>query len=301
MKNKVQNKWSVIATYLILIFVARIQTVALDIQLVAKVPAPTNQVFVEASVVGYKDNGSALIKLKTKNGKSLGLCCSASGVHRYFESSGYSTIISTNLVKILQQDGKNIIFVDEVIVQATTNKNGILILKTLSQNGYISDSIIINDTQTNRFKMINGAVDSYEEFFAPSIYRYAISKHDGSNAVVSEKSVVVSFYDYTYLDFAHELSDVNSNNHMFASIKDGFIEVYRVVDDELLPTNTVSLSSRTAESMTVSVINQDRSTLRMQTSTNLTDWNNVKSSPANKYLNVEMPAEGEKKFLRIVK
>lgn len=301
MKNKIQSKWCAITTYLILVFVATIQTVALDLQLVAKVPAPTNQVFFGAYVVGYKDNGAALIRLNAKDGGILGLCCSASGVHRYFEPSGYSTIRSTNLVNILQQDGKTVIFVDEVIVQATTNKNGILILKTLSQNGYISDSIIINYTQTNRFKIINGTVDSYETFSAPSIYHYAICKHDGSNAVVSEKSVVVSSYDYTSLGFAQELSDVNSNNHMFASIKDGFIEVYRVVDDELLPTNTVSVSRGTAESMTVKIINQDRSTLKMQTSTNLTDWNSVKSLPANKYLNFEMPAEDEKKFLRIVK
>ena len=282
---------------------------ALDLQLVAKIPVPTNDVFSGVVVVGYKDNGSVLLSLSASGfTKSVGLCVSQSGFYHYFSSTSWSGSTVTNLFKVEQDGGKAIIYIDEIISSSDTSRNGILLLKTLSNKGYLSDALTILTVYTNRYKIVNGVLDAQNVVGISRTASIRIQKVNSNGAAINEKTINVDPEGGTFMSNIYPMLgspgtwyDVNSNNHMLASVNDGFVEVYRLVDDELLPSNAIFVSDSKTNLTAYKFINGDRLVFEIQSSTNLTEWKTIKTTAGEKYSNLFLSADGNHEFLRVLK
>ena len=305
----ISNKiWVSVIAFIISQCSLKTNLLALDLQLVAKIPVPTNDVFFRPVVVGYKDNGSVLLSLSASGFNSVGLCVSQSGFYHYFNLLSISNSTVTNLFKFEQDGGKTIIYIDEINSRSETSRNGILLLKTLSNKGYLSDALTILTVYTNRYKIVNGVIDSNNFAGSSSAASIRIQKVNSNGAAIDEK--IINVYPeggnstnpvYRMLGFSLSEYDVNSNNHMLASVNDGFVEVFRLVDDELLPSNAIFVSNNKTNLTAYKFINEERLVLEIQSSTNLTEWKTIKTTAGEKYSNLFLSADGNHEFLRVLK
>ena len=86
-----------------------------------------------------------------------------------------------------------------------------------------------------------------------------------------------------------------------AEIKDGFIYFYRLTDSDLLSSpNRITLGSSQNGSLTATVNNPEQALLNIQSSTNLIDWNTLKTILNEPSFKIVVPANKKQEFIRAI-
>ena len=95
--------------------------------------------------------------------------------------------------------------------------------------------------------------------------------------------------------------DVNSKHIITYELKDGYIYFYRLTDADLLSSpNRITLGSSQNGSLTSTVNNPEQAFLNIQSSTNLIDWNTFKTIRNEPSLEIVIPANKPKEFIRAI-
>ena len=183
-----------------------------------------------------------------------------------------------------------------------------LILKTLSNKGYISFQ-----KQNHKYIQYQEVVDSSGKFikslspiviYSPEINM--IIKYDNKGNEVNKLIIDNDLkFNLNILDnFLPDDSFENKNIIAFKVIEDSsgkFISFYRLTDSDLLSSpNRITLGSSQNGSLTATVNNPEQAFLNIQSSTNLVDWNTFKTIKNEPSLEIVVPANKPKEFIRAI-
>ena len=283
-----------------------INALGLDLQLITKIPS--SELLRLEQFNGNENTDSFSISYIRKDGCFLASCfgqkntvITDTGKYICFDSSYMSNVLSTNIVSIVKNSsGENTFTIDQVSRQSITNNNGILILKTMSSSGYISESNISITEMTTRFTVNNNGT-KYENL-GGSTHRFNIfTKFDSQwKPVSSLKTYGLTSNRISNMPGQSE-TDANIKETITYELKDGFVYFYRLTDFDLLSSpNRITLGSSQNGSLTATVNNPEQALLNIQSSTNLIDWNTFKTIKNEPSLEIVVPENKPKEFIRAI-
>ena len=290
-----------ILIYILLTFNA----VGLDLQFHAKVPIPSNiskKAAEDLRIGSLRNDGAFLVATgydRDSDSGSIGWLIKSDGNYISFLPSSATSSRTTNIVSISNENGQTVIFLDEIYTSYLTNNSGELLLKTASANGCLfSDDVNINTYKTT-YKLISNKVESYQEF--QSVERFSIiSKYNHENKLV-EKKIIPALNTLRNSGPGFFTESPNAKHVYAAEIKDGYIYFYRLTDSDLLSSlNRITLGSSQNGSLTATVNNPEQELLNIQSSTNLIDWNTFKTIKNEPSLEIVVPANKPKEFIRAI-
>ena len=291
---------------IILYILLTINAFGLDFQFITKVPS-IELFSAEQSPAEHLNNFS--IFYIRKDGYFLAgdfwkkqVVVTDTGKYICFDSKYISTIITTNIVSIVKNSaGENTITIDVFHRQAITNNNGISILKTISSSGYISESkiniseyairYIVNNNQTKseNLNSTNYSFNIFTKFDSQWKPESSIKMYGRTSTGENDPS-----------SFGTKI-DASNKQIITFEIKDGYIYFYRLTDSDLLSSpNRITLGSSQNGSLTATVNNPEQSLLNIQSSTNLIDWNTFKTIKNEPSLEIVVPANKPKEFIRAI-
>jgi hypothetical protein len=181
----------------------------------------------------------------------------------------------------------------------STNNSGELLLKTASATGCLFSDDVTIQTAKITYKLISNKVDSYQE--SQSVERFSIiSKYNHENKLV-EKKIIPALNTLRNPGPGFYTESPNAKHVFAAEIKDGYIYFYRLTDADLLSSpNRITLGSSQNGLLTATVNNPEQAILNIQSSTNLIDWNTFKKIQNEPSLEVVIPANKPKEFIRAI-
>ena len=269
-----------------------INVFGLDFQFIAKVPTQSTalypQIFCDRNdgAFVYQDLNNAILVLN-------------SGQFFQFESINEINQSKTNTF-IQNENGKTVIIKEEISIRSSIKNSGFVMLKTANQNNFIKEEQIYTNTTT-------------------VLYSISLDKTN----IVSESSINESYTLYSKLNYSGDMIEskktktkvagpghhpnirfqgFSSNKSVITyEVKDGFIYFYRLTDPDLLSSpNRITLGSSQNGSITATVNNPEQNLLNIQSSTNLSDWNTFKTIQNEPSLEIVVPANKPKEFIRAI-
>jgi hypothetical protein len=269
-----------------------INALGLDFQFITKVPTKLDYLFPE--IFCDRNDGSFIYKQN-----ETGILVLNSGQFFQFQARNRINYSKTNTF-IQNDNGKSVIIKEEVSISSSVENSGFVILKTANQNNFIKEERIYTNA---------------------TIVLYLISQ-DKTN-IVSESSINENYTLYSKLNYSGDIIEskktkttvagpgsnpmmdfqgFSSNKSVITyELKDGYIYFYRLTDSDLLSSpNRITLSSSQNGSLTATVNNPEQALLNIQSSTNLIDWNTFKTIQNEPSLEVVIPANKPKDFIRAI-
>jgi len=285
---------------IIIYILLSINALGLDLQLITKIPLENfnnEENIYRFSISHIRKDWCFLVNY---DGKKTAVITDT-GKYIIFDSPHESTVISTNIVSIVKNlNGENTYTIDEVSRNSITKNNGILILKTMSSSGYISESLSYGYDDTTRFTVNNQGTNKI--YLGSANFNFStFTKFNSQWKPVSSLQ--------TYGNTSNQISDprventidANSKQTITYELKDGFIYFYRLTDSDLLSSpNRIILGSSQNGPLTATVNNPEQALLNIQSSTNLIDWNTFKTIKNEPSLEIVVPANKKQEFLRAI-
>ena len=189
-------------------------------------------------------------------------------------------------------------------------QSGEMILKTLSNKGFI-----IIQKELHKYAQYRRIVDSsgrliknLDPIIINSPEKQIIIKYDNQgsevNRTIIDSDLKFNLKTIGYNFVPPEDSFENKNIIAFKVIEDSsgkFISFYRLTDSDLLSSpNRITLGSSQNGSLTATVNNPEQALLNIQSSTNLIDWNTFKTIQNEPSLEIVVPANKPKEFIRAI-
>ena len=214
---------------------------------------------------------------------------------------------STNSGKIISQtiQGNTAITISEQTVSGVSKLiSSDVILKTLSNKGVIIESVTNSGTSISRHRVVS-LIEPYAHLSGEMIYSsnikesaLLIEKYDGNHNLIESKSfnsnIKASPYDINSFQSSQSFK-------IYAELKPGYIYFYRLTDSDLLSSpNRITLGSSQNGSLTATVNNPEQAFLNIQSSTNLIDWNTFKTIKNEPSLEIVVPENKPKEFIRAI-
>lgn len=299
-----KNKFN--AILYIILFASKL--CALDFSLVAKVKIPIdlklNEDEFRSSRLNTRSDGSIVWWVQTQETYEIFIVAISSDQNVFTKKfKRYSSEKTTNLLSTSIENGGLVVIKQEIEKTYNTNVNISYLLRTISTNGIVLMENISEYKKTTELK-----IDSINPF--PSIisqttsndYRIKFTKlnrHGNDiDTIKIEKRLVNDpsndpFYNFTPIN--------ECRNYIFCELNDGFLYFYKLTDPDLLSSpNRITLGSSQNGKLTATVNNPEQALLNIQSSTNLIDWNTFKTIQNEQSLEVVVPANKPKEFIRAI-
>ena len=273
------------------------------------------------ATVDFKENQN-LLKSSVKGGN---LKIRADGAFIY-DSSGHpypwTVVVKPDKSHfILNQNSGNVIYTTNIlsttninkinydIVEITTTGTSVsinlnIVLATLSNSGYLSLETIGSGTSSQIFKITTATNQPQKLLISTkdnTKTAFILKKHNSNGESIDELNLQ---------DIRGFTSNLNNSNFdsiivnkivVFCQITDTNLIFYRLTDSDLLSSpNRITLGSSQNGSLSATVNNPEQSLLNIQSSTNLIDWNTFKTIQNEPSLEIVVPANKPKEFIRAI-
>ena len=273
------------------------------------------------ATVDFKENQN-LLKSSVKGGN---LKIRADGAFIY-DSSGHpypwTVVVKPDKSHfILNQNSGNVIYTTNIlsttninkinydIVEITTTGTSVsinlnIVLATLSNSGYLSLETIGSGTSSQIFKITTATNQPQKLLISTkdnTKTAFILKKHNSNGESIDELNLQ---------DIRGFTSNLNNSNFdsiivnkivVFCQITDTNLIFYRLTDSDLLSSpNRITLGSSQNGSLSATVNNPEQSLLNIQSSTNLIDWNTFKTIKNEPSLEIVVPANQPKEFIRAI-
>jgi hypothetical protein len=269
----------------------------LDLELIVRIKIPVDvQVneFLQGQIISRKDG--AFIAEGYFN-TPFGIAVKPDKSYFYFrpvisKNSQTEKIISTGIengkqftVKEIENIGESSTIYLDTIFQTISNKGVIIeelirIGKTKGAHKYYSDSTVL---------WLSSSSTNYTSL------KY--TKYNSDGVIVSTKEIIQNRVSgRQQRNFSDSLGPI-----IIPEFKDGYAYFYRLTDSDLLSSpNRITLGSSQNGSLTATVNNPEQALLNIQSSTNLIDWNTFKTIQNEPSLELVIPANKPKEFIRAI-
>jgi hypothetical protein len=199
------------------------------------------------------------------------------------------TIVENGILKVIQIEKQE--FIGE------TN-DGLAIFNTFSTNGYLS---VVNQRislSEQKFKISATSKDLIDSV-GTSFNKVKITKYDSSGKILRTSS-----FDGKLPEVSDESDGgPDINFQIFVNIEDGYICLYRIDFNEAMISNNAirfNVKSIKGNTITAQLLSESQKILRIQSSTNLIDWNTFKTIQNEPSLELVIPANKPKEFIRAI-
>jgi hypothetical protein len=222
----------------------------------------------------------------------------SNGRYIRFKQADSSSKLSTNILGTIVENGiLKVIQIEKQEFIGETN-DGLAIFNTFSTNGYLS---VVNQRislSEQKFKISATSKDLIDSV-GTSFNKVKITKYDSSGKILRTSS-----FDGKLPEISDESDggpDVNFQ--IFVNIEDGYICFYRIDFNEAMISNNsirFNVKSSKGNSITAQLLSESQKILRIQSSTNLIDWNTFKTIKNEPSLEIVVPANKPKEFIRAI-
>jgi hypothetical protein len=236
----------------------------------------------------------------------LGICVKNDGSHVFFQPYYSGENIKTNVIDIGFESGSNFYILDEVTTFTTIKNSGTTILRSINHLGHLSENIIDVTTATTRYKVSNSSttiIGSSNKFISRTS---EITKFDktGNRKDTVKLTGYSSSGEFSLTSLPDDIygssTDHNEKFIYSSSIEDGCAVFYKIIDEETLSPNRITLGSSQNGSLIATVNNPEQALLNIQSSTNLIDWNTFKTIKNEPSLEIVVPANKKQEFIRAI-
>ena len=290
---------------LILLSIFQLNTFGIELELYLKIPIPTNISFAPAYIkptIVTKNDGAFIVENFSMT--NIGIAVRPNKTYFFYKSKEEN---GTNTYKVISSivQGNTVTEIQETTGSGTSKIiSSDTILKTLSNKGVLIESLTNSSTTILRHRVIQQIEPpghlSGEQIYSSTIKESALvfEKYDGNHNLIETKSFNENIKPST--------SDVNTlqssqSFKIYTEYKPGYIYFYRLIDPDLLSSpNRITLGSSQNGSITATVNNPEQNILNIQSSTNLIDWNTFKTIQNEPSLEIVVPANKPKEFIRAV-
>jgi len=232
------------------------------------------------------------------NGSSDSIVMDSNGKYLRFKKESSSSTSSTNILGTIVENGVLKVIQSEKQEFIGETNDGLAIFNTFSTNGYIS---VVNQQLSvaeQKFKISATSKDLIDSI-GTSVNKVKITKYDSSGKVLRTSS------------FDGELAQISDesdggpdvNYQIFVNIEDDYICFYRIDFNEAMTSNNsikLKISSSKNNSINVGFLTESTNQLNIQSSTNLIDWNTFKTIQNEPSLEIVVPANKPKEFIRAI-
>jgi hypothetical protein len=276
-------------------------SIGLDTVLITKVPIPVDinisQFNFSKSRIFAKSNGTFLWETDHALGQ-FGIAVKTNLQYFYYRINSFSKTATTNIISQTIQNGIETTIYDEITNETTSYINSESIFKTISPNGVIIYETGSNIESALRFKLTGSRKEMQSRIVLTNFnFKRFIKYNSSGNPVATNNISQDAPINLTYLN---EDSPENKTI-IFAELKNGFVHFYKVTDPDLLSSpNRITLGSSQNGSLTATVNNPEQTVLNIQSSTNLIDWNTFKTIKNEPSLEIVVPANKPKEFIRAI-
>jgi hypothetical protein len=279
---------------IIIFILLTFNAVGLDFQFIAKVPTKLTD-FGPSSKFCDRNDGAFIFKSDQES-----ILVISTGQFLKFKSSDYINYSKTNIF-IQNDNGKAIIIKEEVSVNSSFYNSGFTMLKTANQNNLIKEEKIQTNATTILYLISQDKTNIVSESSINENYTL-YSKLNYSGEIIESKKTKTVLLGPSDGPF-NDIQGFSSNKSVVTTeIKDGYIYFYRLTDSDLLSSpNRITLGSSQNGSLTATVNNPEQALLNIQSSTNLIDWNTFKTTKNEPSLEIVVPANKPKEFIRAIK
>ena len=219
----------------------------------------------------------------------------------YLRKTGFQTQnTQTNYISSSIENGKLYIYQDEITITENRKLDSDFTLKTITpKTTYILETLSTGRTlQKVRISLASKEILSTSSDY---ITIKQIVKYNESNLPIAtnqiSQNIILSTHDNGWQNDENNISRLI----LASELKDGFVYFYKFTDSDLLSTpNRITLGSSQNGSLTATVNNPEQAVLNIQSSTNLIDWNTFKTIQNEPSLEVVIPANKPKEFIRAI-
>ena len=291
-----------------------INAFGLDLELISKVKIPDKSLqFLNNSpyiLIDYiRNDGVFLAKYGMDNVNTTiprydgnVIIVNPSGKSFIFPIRDFTELNITNYVSQYTKNNEIHIVWDVFLNRTYSETDGILAAKTIGKNGFLTQerfskksTIMRQDVSPSQTE---STVTSQSNTDFTQITRYDVN----GNKLLSRSFTNISF-SITPNNISPSFNNPNSKLAIHYEIKDGFIYFYKLTDSDIfdiISPNRITLSSSQNGSLTATVNNPEQALLNIQSSTNLIDWNTFKTILNEPSLEVVIPANKPKEFIRAI-
>lgn len=279
----------------------KLKAIGLDTVLITKVQIPIDinisQYNFSRSKIYSKSNGTFIWETDHALGQ-FGIAVKTNLQYFYYRPNTFSKTSTTNIISQTIQNGISTIIYDEITNETRSSINSESIFKTISPSGVIIYETGSSSKYALRFKLTGPTKELQSTTVLTNLNFKRLIKYDSlGNSVATNNINQDAPINLTYLS---EDSPENKTI-VFAELKDGFVHFYKVTDSDLLSSpNRITLGSSQNGSITATVNNPEQAVLNIQSSTNLTDWNTFKTIQNEPSLEIVVPANKPKEFIRAI-
>ena len=290
---------------IILYILLAINALGLDLELISKVKIPdTSLQFLNQSPyisIDYiRNDGVFLAKCGTYGGNVI--IVNPTSKSFSFPLIDSSELLTTNYVSQYTKDNQLHIVFDVFLNSTYSENDGILAAKTIGKNGFLTQERCSKISQIVRQDVsptkTESTVTSQSHTKFTQITRYDVN----GNKLLSRSFTNISF-SITPNNISPSFNNPNSKLAIHYEIKDGFIYFYKLTDSDIfdiISPNRITLGSSQNGSLTATVNNPEQALLNIQSSTNLIDWNTFTTIQNQPSLEVVIPANKPKEFIRAI-
>jgi len=270
-----------------------INAFGLDFQFIAKVPTELKY-FGPNSKFCDRNDGSFVFKSDQES-----ILVMSTGQFFKFKSSDYINYSKTNIF-IQNDNGKAVLIKEEVSIYSNFNNSGFTMLKTANQNNFIKEEKIQTNATIKLYLISQDKTNIVSESSIDDTYTLYSKLNYGGDIIESKKTKTVLLGPSD--GPMNDLQGFSSNKSVITTeLKDGYIYFYRLTDSDLLSSpNRITLGASQNGSLTATVKNPEQALLNIQSSTNLIDWNTFKTIQNEPSLEIVIPANKPKEFIRAI-
>jgi hypothetical protein len=222
----------------------------------------------------------------------------SNGRYIRFKQADSSSKLSTNILGTIVENGiLKVIQIEKQEFIGETN-DGLAIFNTFSTNGYLS---VVNQRislSEQKFKISATSKDLIDSV-GTSFNKVKITKYDSSGKILRTSS-----FDGKLPEISDESDGgPDINFQIFVNIEDGYICLYRIDFNEAMISNNATrfnVKSSKGNTITAQLLSESQKILRIQSSTNLIDWNTFKTIQNEPSLELVIPANKPKEFIRAI-
>jgi hypothetical protein len=232
------------------------------------------------------------------DGSSDSIVMDSNGKYLRFKNQSSSRTSSTNILGTIVENGVLKVIQSEKQEFIGETNDGLAIFNTFSTNGYIS---VVNQqisVAEQKFKISANSKDLIDSI-GTSVNKVKITKYDSSGKILRTSS-----FDGKLPEISDESDggpDINCQ--IFVNIEDGYICFYRIDFNEAMVSNNsinLKISSSKNNSINVGFLTESTNQFKIQSSTNLIDWNTFKMIQNEPSLEIVVPANKPKEFIRAI-
>ena len=272
-------------------FLLTINTFGLDFELIAKVPSTNGNEYM--SRFYDRSDGSFIYR------GGISVLVLNTGQFFKYEEEYRGNESKTNIY--FQNDNGNVATIKEYVsVYFKTRNNGFAMLKTANQNNFIKEELVYTNATIISYSISQGKTNIVSQSFINEEYT-VLSKLNYKGEVIETKKTKTYLLGPDYSP-KQDFNGFSSNKSIITyELKDGFVYFYRLTDSDLLSSpNRITLGSSQNGSLTATVNNPEQALLNIQSSTNLIDWNTFKTIQNEPSLEIIVPANKPKEFIRAI-